>query len=73
MCVPAGVPGVDNVTVSVDGGDETCVDTRAASPVPSAVVWTSPQLAPGRHALTVRAAPGGALAVDSVDVDCGGA
>ena len=56
------------MSVSVDGAAPESVDISGPAPAPSAEVWSSAPLTPGRHALVVRANAGGTLPVDSVDV-----
>ena len=68
LWAPRGLAGAGNVSVSVDGGPISWVNLNTTELLPSAAVWTSSVLLPGRHALTVRAAPGTTLPVDSIDV-----
>jgi hypothetical protein len=68
LWAPRGLPGAGNTTISIDGDVMYTIDLSAPSLVPSAPVWSSEPLPPGRHACIVRTAPGIALPVDSVDV-----
>ena len=68
LWAPRGLPGAGTVSVSVDGAAPESVDISGPAPAPSAEVWSSAPLTPGRHALVVRANAGGTLPVDSVDV-----
>ena len=68
LWAPRGIPGAGNASVSVDGGEPMSIDLSAPTLVPSAVVWASGTLTAGRHAFTVRTAPGITLPVDSVDI-----
>ncbi len=65
LWAPRGLAGAGVVNISVDGGVPHSVDLAASTAQPSAAVWTSPPLAPGRHAVVLSTAA--TLPLDSLD------
>jgi hypothetical protein len=61
--------------ISIDGGTETLVDTYASTRSDNALIYTSPELAPGQHTVKVRvtgtknaSSTGNIITADRIDV-----
>jgi hypothetical protein len=68
LWAPRGLPGSSNVSVCVDGGVVVVVAVEGEGVTPSAPLWASPPLEPGRHAIVITAPLGTTMPLDGVEV-----